>query len=229
MAEDDIVFLETFRDKITAYLVAGIAPTQDPLWGGSGLMDMEQALKDPVFRELQRNINRMKGRATLILEGLSINCTFTQYPPPAVGGPVTKFPLFNLITDNQSQHTVDGSVFTNKIDEVIGLLETFDEDGLSHNALPLFEVRDIAKSLNFYQKTMAFTAEKSMGSPDTATVTCRGARIMICASVKPTPSRAIFRNMPIGDVPRQRITLGGQTYLAVADPDGNQLLFKTAI
>ena len=109
------------------------------------------------------------------------------------------------------------------------MLETSDEDGLSHDALPIFEVRDITKTLNFYQKTMAFTAEKSMDSPDTATVTCRGARIMICASVKPTPSRAIFRNMPIGDVPRQRITLGGQTYLSVADPDGNQLLFKTAI
>lgn len=130
-AEDEIAFLETFRDTIERYLVVGTAPTQDPIWGGSGLLRMKEAMRDPAFRALRRDINRMKGRAAHILERLGIGCTFEQYPPPAVGGPVVKFPLFDLITDNQSLHTIDGSVFTDKIDEALGLLQD-EADGSSN-------------------------------------------------------------------------------------------------
>ena len=146
-------------------------------------------MKDPAFRALRQDINRMKGRATQILEGFSINCTFTQYPPPAVGGPVSKFPLFNLITDNQSLHTIDGSVFTDKLDEAIGLLETRRGDDRLSGALPVFEVADLAKALAFYVDRLDFIAEERPG----ATVIARqDARIMLCISDPPTPSCAIL-------------------------------------
>jgi hypothetical protein len=120
--EDDIAFLEAFRSSIERFLIVGTAPTMDRLWGGSGLIKMEEAMKDPEFRDLRRTINQAKGRAAQILESLGIGCTFHQHPPPAVGGPTEKFPLFDLITDNRSHHTIDGTAFTDKLDEAIGLL-----------------------------------------------------------------------------------------------------------
>jgi len=48
-ADDEIAFLETFRDTIERYLVVGTAPTQDPVWGGSGLVRMKEAMRDPAF------------------------------------------------------------------------------------------------------------------------------------------------------------------------------------
>ena len=225
-AEDDIAFMESFREKITAYLVAGTAPTQDPLWGGSVLVKMEEAMKDPAFRALRQDINRMKGRAVQILEGFSINCTFTQYPPPAVGGPVTKFPLFNLITDNQSLHTVEEAVFTDKIDEAIGLLETRGDDDLSRGALPVFEVRDLAKALEFYRDRLGFAAEARLEeTTDTVVVVRHEAGILLCAEDAPTPTRAIVHILPPGGGLGQETVLRGQTYLEITDPDGNRLLF----
>ncbi len=151
--QDDITFLETFRANIERFLILGAAPTEDPLWGGKALTKMKEALKDPEFRDLRRDINRMKGRATEILEGLGIGCTFEQYPPPAVGGPVVKLPLFDLITDNQSLHTIDGAAFTDKIDEAIGLLRNAATIG---PASPFFIVSDLVRSLDFYQRMLGF-------------------------------------------------------------------------
>lgn len=42
--EDDITFLEDFRDRILRFLIAGTAPSRDPLWGGSGMFEMDKAV-----------------------------------------------------------------------------------------------------------------------------------------------------------------------------------------
>ena len=227
-AKDDIAFLEAFRKKITAFFVAGTVPTQDPLWGGSALVDMEKAMKDPAFRALRQDINRMKGRAAQILEGFSINCTFTQYPPPAVGGPASKFPLFNLITDNQSVHTIDGAVFTDKIDEAIGLLEASDSGEHERGALPVFEVRDLNVALEFYQETLGFVVLAQQEAAGVATVTWGGADLILNVSETPRPSRAVFRDAGPPNLRGLAVSLGEQMYVEIADPDGNRLLFEAA-
>ncbi len=227
--EDEIAFLEVFREKISAFLVDGTIPTKDPLWGGSGLINMEEAMKNPSFRTLRKEINRMKGRAAQLLEGLSINCTFTQYPPPAVGGPVEKFPLFNLITDNQSLHTVDGSVFTDKIDEAIGLLEARCSGDLSFGSLPIFEVSDLTAALDFYQRILAFTARNSDEMTDAAIIVNDGACIMLYMCDNPAPSRTIVRHTHPNEALGQEMTLGGHTYLAITDLDGNRLLYEKVV
>ena len=153
--QDDIAFLESFRDAIDRFLILGTAPTQDPVWGGSGLTKMKEAMQDPAFRALRQDILQTKHRAAHILEALGISCTFTQHPPPAVGGPVEKFPLFDLITDNQSLHTVDGSVFTDKIDAAIGQLRGAAQTEMGP-ATPLFIVADIAKSVAHYEERLGF-------------------------------------------------------------------------
>ncbi len=105
--EDDIAFLEDFRDRIRRFPIAGTAPSRDPPWGGSGMFEMDKAMQDPNFRAPRRDIDRMKGRAALILDGFGIARTFIQHPPAAAGGPMLKFPLFDPITDNRSRHTID--------------------------------------------------------------------------------------------------------------------------
>lgn len=157
--QSDIAFLEDFRTRIERFLIVGTAPTRDPLWGGSGLIRMNEAMKDPEFRNLRREINQTKGRAAGILERLGINCTFKQYPPPAVGGTVEKYPLFDLITDNRSHHTIDGSVFTDKIDEAIGRLQDQEARPAEPElgpASPFFIVRDLGDALAFYSQKLGF-------------------------------------------------------------------------
>ncbi|MDD9903039.1 MAG: hypothetical protein OXT06_05695 [Rhodospirillaceae bacterium] len=228
-AKDDIAFLEAFREKITAFFIAGTVPTQDPLWGGSALADFEKAMKDPAFRAMRQDINRMKGRAALILEGFSINCTFTQYPPPAVGGPVTKFPLFNLITDNQSVHTIDGAVFTDKIDEAIGLLEAGGSVEQERGALPVFEVRNLDTALEFYRETLDFAVQARQETAGLATLTYGGANLILSVSESPRPSRAVIRNASPPGIQGSAVSLGDQMYVEIADPDGNRLLFEATL
>ncbi|MBL4721253.1 MAG: hypothetical protein JKY20_09005 [Alphaproteobacteria bacterium] len=172
---DDILFLESFREAIIRFLIVGAAPTMDPLWGGTALIEMREAMKIEEFQTLRRDINKSKGRAAQILDGLGIVCTFNQYPPPAVGGAVTKFPLFDLITDNRSRHSIDGSAFTDKLDEAIGLLQFKSAEKAveaskrepSDNAelgpaTPCLLVRDLKASLLFYRERLGFEAPASL-------------------------------------------------------------------
>jgi hypothetical protein len=158
--KDDISFLETFRNSINRFLVVGAAPTQDPLWGGAGLIEMQEAMKIEEFRVLRREINQQKGRAAKILIRLGVTCTFNQYPPPAVGGAVVKYPLFDLITDNRSHHSIDGSVFTDKLDEAIGLLrhDSGGADAILLGAAPCLLVRNLDVALAFYIGCLGFTS-----------------------------------------------------------------------
>ena len=87
---------------------------------------------------------------------------FNQYPPPAVGGPVVKYPLFDLITDNRSHHSIDGSVFTDKLDEAIGLLRHVpgigdDGEAVLLGASPCIPVRNLDAALDFYLRRLGFT------------------------------------------------------------------------
>ena len=183
---DDISFLEKFRACILRFLIVGAAPTQDPLWGGRGLIDMREAMKSEEFRDLRRDINTMKGRAAGVLKNLGVVTTLHQYPPPAVGGPIVKYPLFGLITDNRSQHSIDGAVFTDKLDEAIGLLQhavveqaarptviVGEERSKSYapefgSVMPVFMVNDIAATLDFYERKLGFMRQ-SEPHPETLT------------------------------------------------------------
>lgn len=183
-AHNDIALLEAFRARIERFLIAGAAPTQDPLWGGKALTRMKEAMQDEGFLELRREITQTKGRATEILERVGIACTFEQHPTPAVGGPVVKFPLFDLITDNQSLHTIDGAVFIDKIDEAIGMLKrSAAELGA---AAPVFIVRDVSRSLEFYEECLGFKCRTRVPDEDPRfAIIDRGAAQLILKATSP--------------------------------------------
>lgn len=122
--EEDIDFLRDFREKVERYLFLGFVPDEDDLLPNPGLGKMRNRLKeDPSFRELRREINEAKGRAHQLLSRLHVPTVFVQYPPPAVGGPVLRFNMFDLVTENRTYEPINVDTFLDKIDEAIGKLK----------------------------------------------------------------------------------------------------------
>jgi hypothetical protein len=122
--EDEIAFLEDLRGKIVRYLFLGYSPSEShTLWGGSeGLFQMREALEKPAFQNLRREINEGKGRAHQCLSNAGVACIYEQWPAPMFGGPVLSFKLFDLVTQNATEKNIELHVFTDKIDEAIGVL-----------------------------------------------------------------------------------------------------------
>jgi hypothetical protein len=101
----------------------GYAPVEG--WGGegSGSHIMHEALKKPRIQRLRREINEMKGRADQLLSALNIHTIVVQYPAPAVGGPILKFNLLDLITENRSARNLYVESIIDRIDQAIGILK----------------------------------------------------------------------------------------------------------
>ncbi|MDA0662715.1 MAG: hypothetical protein O3B08_07760 [Proteobacteria bacterium] len=236
--EDDIAFLEDFRDRIMRFLTAGAAPSQDPIWGTKGIFQMEEGMKDPAFRALRQDIDRMKGRAAMIVEGLGIACIFQHHPPAAAGGPIQKYPLFDLITDNRSQHNIDGALFTGRIDDAIGRLQHAAAERAAQAvtaALPVLPVRDLDAALAFYGETLGF--DPGARGTDFAVVERGAARILLRVGDRPArgPGAAwdAFLLTPDPDTLAAEVAVGaapvatasGMRGFTVTDPDGNWLFF----
>ncbi len=119
--DEDIQFLEDFRKKVRDYLFLGYAPRAG--WTGEGATKMDEALKNPEFQQLRRDINEMKWRVDQILSGCGVANMIVEYPAPAIGGPVINHSLFDLVTENSTSRPMDVESFTDKIDEAIGVLK----------------------------------------------------------------------------------------------------------
>jgi hypothetical protein len=121
---DDIEFLREFRSKVQRYLYLGAAPAEEDFMPVPALGKMHLKLdQDPDYRELRREINEDKGRAHQILSSLGVPTVYVQYPAPAIGGPVLRFYLLDLITENRSAEIISLDTFLDKIDEAIGKLK----------------------------------------------------------------------------------------------------------
>ena len=119
---DDIAFLTDFRNKIDTYLFLGYAPSQR----GVIPPEMVEALLTDEFQQLRREINEMKSRAHDLLNRCGVHTIVKEYPPPAIGGPVQSFKLFDLVTDNRTSYREQKVTFFDKIDEAIGALKAGD-------------------------------------------------------------------------------------------------------
>jgi hypothetical protein len=155
--QSDIEFLETFRQKVKDYLFLGYAPVEG--WG-SGSHTMHEALKNPDFQQLRREINEMKWRANQLLSDLAIPTIIVQYPAPAVGGPVLQFNLIDLITNNLSERNLNVEWVIDRIDQAIGILKHRPEIKAEafEPAAPTFEVAKgfvfIAMPMNIEDPTL---------------------------------------------------------------------------
>lgn len=126
-SKKDISHLEEFRGLIDKYLFLGYAP------GNFGDKEkMNQALKDPSFAELRRKINEKKPIIIQILSKCRLTTIITEIPSRAIGGPILKYDLINLITENQIDEDIEKQKFFDTIDQAIGLLKTCSEDEIKN-------------------------------------------------------------------------------------------------
>lgn len=124
--KDDIEFLEKFRKNIDEYLFLGYAPpetawTKD--YDPEALAKVKRALQHPDFQELRRSINEMKPRVKRLLDGCNLTPVIEQWPAPAVGGPVLRFHMLDVITDNMTEFNLSKATVTDIIDQAIGALK----------------------------------------------------------------------------------------------------------
>ena len=124
---EDIKFLEQFREWVDEYLFLGYSPQVDPLIPTEGLRKLKGALEKTEFQELRRKINKNKPRAAQILDSCGCGGVLEQYPPPAIGGPVLRFPILDLIVENLTLRNIGKEFFFDKIDQAIGVLEAASE------------------------------------------------------------------------------------------------------
>lgn len=150
--QQDIEFLETFRQKVKDYLFLGYAPVEG--WGSEGSHMMHEALKKPDLQQLRREINEMIWRANQLLSELHVPTIIVQYPAPAVGGPVLEFNLLDLITENQSARNLQVEWVTDRIDQAIGILKHQPEP-IAETLEPPTPAFEVAKGFVFIAMPMS--------------------------------------------------------------------------
>jgi hypothetical protein len=150
-AEDDIKLLEDFRQKVEQYLFLGYVPVADPIWPNETTRTWREAQSRPEMKDLRREINLMKPQVSKLLYACGADTTLVQYPAPAVGGPILKFEILDLITENRSSRTLDLSTVNDILDFTIGVLRTKAVSPVSTTQL----VGDVTKGLIFIVMPMA--------------------------------------------------------------------------
>jgi hypothetical protein len=150
--QQDIKFLEMFRQKVRDYLFLGYAPVEG--WGSEGSRMMHEALEKPDFQQLRREINEMKWRANQLLSELKIPIIIVQYPAPAIGGPVLEFNLLDLIIENQSERNLPVEWVTDRIDQAIGILKQRPEP-IAKTPEPRTPTFEVAKGFVFIAMPMS--------------------------------------------------------------------------
>ena len=131
--DNDILFLQQFREKIAQYLFLGCSPPEIFTYNESKGLDkmkldlerqrkMKEAMKNQEFQAKKQEIEGLRDRAQKILAKCGVTCILTQYPLSTMGGPVLRFNLLDLITENKTRSTLSLKTFTDKIDEAVKLL-----------------------------------------------------------------------------------------------------------
>jgi hypothetical protein len=69
-----------------------------------------------------------------ILSECGLNPVYTQYPPPAIGGPVLHAHVLDLITENRMSHDIQKREIFDFIDRAVGYLKNVEEDTIKPSA-----------------------------------------------------------------------------------------------
>ena len=132
--KEEIKFLKQFREKITKYLFMGCSPPEvftyvqgkDVELIKKSLQqqkELKEALKKTEFQQLKKEIDKMKGTAHKIISRCEVSCVLNQDPQKNMGGPILRFDLMDMATENKTRSTIRLKTFTDKIDEAIVRLE----------------------------------------------------------------------------------------------------------
>jgi len=124
----DIEFLERFRERIDKYLFLGYAPPMRQSasdYNAETLRQWEEALQTKPFQELRRAINLMIPQVKKLFLECNVTPWLEQHPPPAIGGPVLRFEIVDLIFQNTAEGRIPKSLVLDAIDRAIGMLEAW--------------------------------------------------------------------------------------------------------
>ena len=140
--EEDISFLKGLRDNIDKYLFLGHAPSLGTPGHDPDVEKMEEAMRNPEFQELRKRINEAKPKAIKLISKFNINAVYVQYPPAAIGGPVIKQHLLDIVTENLTWQQFPKARILDMIDEIIGAMQleqktSKDSDSDLDDKLPL--------------------------------------------------------------------------------------------
>jgi hypothetical protein len=124
---EDVAFLREFRTLIDEYLVLGYAPTDRNPKPPREVIDLA---KRKGFGKLRERVNRATPRATRLVTRLGVKTAMTEYPAKGAEGQVLRFDLFDLVVRNRTFKDLDRSVFLDRIDQALGLLEVRVDKGL---------------------------------------------------------------------------------------------------
>lgn len=190
--QSDIVFLEDFRILIDTYLIKGIAPSEDQgPFPDINISEYKKLMSQPKYIELRKSINEMKHRAQKLLYECRVPNQMVEYPAPAVGGPILKFDLFDLVVSNKCGQNVDKSEFLDRIDQAIGVLRNWKEkapiknegrklvvtNGFVFIAMPISdehpELNDVMDSIKDVCREMGLTSERVDEPKDNSRITDR--------------------------------------------------------
>jgi hypothetical protein len=145
---DDIAFLEEFRGKIDKYLILGYAPTEiaeSREFDSYALRKMQRALAHEDFDSLRREISEMKPRAKRLLDQCNISSYIeeqsTRHSVLGIMGIPTsaRFHMFDLVTENRSEHNLQKSTVLDAIDQAKGVLR--------HQPVPTVKIGTDSKPL----------------------------------------------------------------------------------
>lgn len=129
LRDKDIEFLSDFRMKIEKFLFLGYVPGEPlPMMESSGYLEMKEAMRDPKFSELRREINEMIPRVEEILTEFDIGFTLIYQPAPVTGRPPSRHNLFTLLLNNSMEKSINKEMFLDRIDQAIGHLKSFKDD-----------------------------------------------------------------------------------------------------
>jgi predicted nucleotide-binding protein len=125
--DEDVRFLQEFREKVDQYLFLGFAPVTRPdahEFDAESFRRLQRAQEDRRIRELRKEINEMKLRVKHLLAELDLTPTALDFPAPAVGGPVLSYDMIELITDNDSEFRLEKDRVLGILDQAIGALKS---------------------------------------------------------------------------------------------------------
>lgn len=115
--EEDIEFLKEFKEKVNEYLFLGYAPCEGLFSESEDMKKMREALKDRKFVTVHNAIYEMKPRVEKLLKEYNVDFMWEGTYPGSM-----RFPLFDLITENETYTNISKEVFLDRIDEAIGAM-----------------------------------------------------------------------------------------------------------
>lgn len=123
MNQNDLEFLESFRNIVDEYLFLGYAPSAGTPGHDEGVDIMETKLKEPAFAEIRKKYSQMKARAKTIVNEYNISASMTMRFPAAAGGGYANSHIFDLVTNNTMWQRIEKQQIFDIIDEAIGKIK----------------------------------------------------------------------------------------------------------